>query len=113
MQSAYIQDLMAQAWGAEVAEMSLHTDDPAGTGANEATFSGYARQAATGASGGTGIWLLDEVTFVLPVDAAITHIGFWTAGGDFVEDRQLVYTATAPTNLKVTASYTHFSEATE
>lgn len=108
MQSSYIKDRLAQAWAGEVAQISLHDDDPLGAGYNEVSFSGYARQSPAGNSPfGTGVVSLDEVIFTIPEGVTITHIGLWTSGGMFIEDRPYAATTAGTTNLKVTVTYTY------
>lgn len=67
---------------------SLHTDDPEGTGTDEANYSGYTRvlanwnNATTAGATNSGVHNFPVVNTTVTV----THIGLWTAlsGGDFL-----------------------------
>ena len=73
--------------------VSLHTSDPADTGANEATTGGYSRQvqtfaaAATDGGGTTTISSNATITFgAFSGSATFTHMGIWDAAssGSFI-----------------------------
>lgn len=73
-------------------QISLHTADPAGTGANEVVGGSYARQTATfgtAASGGS-IANTGALNFTNMPAVTITHIGIWSgAGPTFIADAAL------------------------
>ncbi len=75
-------DFLAARW----THMSLHTADPAGTGANEVSGGGYARQAVTLSVDADGdLTLPAEEVFAGTAATAVHSIGFWSAlsGGTF------------------------------
>lgn len=63
--------------------LSLHTDDPGETGANEVTGGSYARQAATfdaaanGATANSG-----AINFTSMPGVTVTHVGLWDASSN-------------------------------
>ncbi len=66
---------------------SLHTADPADTGASEVTGGAYARQSITFSAAAAGA--LDssiQPVFSVPGGTTVTHVGFWSAssGGTFL-----------------------------
>ena len=77
--------------------VSLHTDDPGSTGANEVTGGSYARQLLTlsapsdGQTSNSADIIFDNMPAV-----TVTHIGLWTAatGGTFLWGASLVQTRT-------------------
>lgn len=96
---------------ARLAYISLHTADPGGTGASEATGGSpaYARQAATFGTTTGGVATAGQVTFDVP-SGTYTHFGVWSAatagtfrGGGSLSPTQ---TFTAQGQVKVTATLT-------
>jgi len=87
--------------------VSLHTADPAATGASEASGGSYARKSLTFAAASGGTAVATEVTFDVPA-GTYTHFGVWTAstGGTFRGGNPLSATATiSPAGqLKITVS---------
>lgn len=72
---------VATAW------LSLHDDDPAGTGANEIAGGSYIRQQVPKAAASSGEWAsTGSVAFADMPEADLTHLGLWTAatGGSFI-----------------------------
>lgn len=66
--------------------ISLHTNDPGTTGANEATGGSpaYARKTTTWSAGASdGVVAGSEVAIDAPA-GTYTHMGVWTSGGVFV-----------------------------
>jgi len=67
--------------------ISLHTNDPGQNGANEVSGGSpaYARKQTTWAPATNGLAIGSEVTFDVPPNTTITHVGFWSAatGGVF------------------------------
>lgn len=60
--------------------VSLHTADPADTGANEVTGGSYARQLATFNSAATKATTnVANVDFALMPAVTVTHVGIWSA----------------------------------
>ena len=72
--------------GAGVATMcSLHTALPDGTGSNELTGTGYARQPVTWGTASNGIVTATvDPEFVVPAGNWVRYVGLWTSGGAFV-----------------------------
>lgn len=84
IQIASTREDLALAYGAAVTHVSLHSADPGLTGANEITS--IPRQPATWIPGASdGSIVSDTLTFAVPADTTISHLGFWTAltGGTF------------------------------
>lgn len=58
--------------------VSLHTADPAGTGANEVTGGTYAKQSLTwGAAAAASAASTNTPQFEVPAGTTVTHVGFW------------------------------------
>lgn len=65
-----------------VTHASLHTADPAGSGANEVTGGSpaYARKAVSFGSGSSGtVTTSGSVTFDIPASTTVSHFGLWGA----------------------------------
>lgn len=78
--------VVAAAEAAKILYISLHVGDPGSTGANEASWTGYARQAVTCTSSG-GTVTIPQVSFSNGSGSSVTpdHFGMWSAvtGGTF------------------------------
>lgn len=78
-------NIAADAVGAAVAELSLHSADPGGTGASELPTTGsYTREVPdySGSAAGGEDDLATPVTFGGPgVATDATHLGFWGSAG--------------------------------
>lgn len=62
--------------------VSLHTADPAGTGANEVTGGSYAKQSVTWSAAATGnLDSSNQPVFDVPGGTTISHFGIWDTGG--------------------------------
>ena len=90
---------------------SLHTADPAGTGAGEVTGGtpAYARKAITWQAGAVdGTYVSDPITFDVPAATAITHVGLWDAvtAGTYRDKRAFVLTFSSQGTLTLTITYT-------
>lgn len=73
-------DLIDETGATAATHVSLHTDDPGTTGADEVTGGSYARQAVTwGAASGGSKTNSSALTFSIPAGTTITHVGLWTA----------------------------------
>ncbi len=102
-------NVVADAEGARLVYVSLHTSDPGSTGASEATGGGpaYARKALTFAASVSGTAAAAEVTFDVPA-GTFTHFGVWSAvtAGTFRGGNALAASQTfaAQGQLKVTVS---------
>lgn len=60
--------------------VSLHTADPATTGANEVVGGAYTRESVTwNASAGGNLDSSNQPVFDVPGGTTITHVGFWSA----------------------------------
>jgi hypothetical protein len=60
--------------------LSLHTDDPGDTGANEVAGGSYARQAITWQPASSGAKSINEApVFQVPSDTTIKFFGLWSA----------------------------------
>ena len=60
--------------------LSLHTADPAGTGANEVTGGSYARQAITFSTASSGAITSEaDIEFSGMPAVTVTHVGIWDA----------------------------------
>ena len=110
--SAYLREKMAAAI-AEATHVSLHTGDPAGTGANEVTGGSYARVAISSwtAGGIDGVYTaVLSGDFNVPANTEITWAGLWktttyldkapasasTIGADVVQILSLTFVVPAP-----------------
>ncbi len=70
----------ADAIAGVISHVSLHSADPGGTGANELTGGGYARQPVTwGSATGTVVSPTGTLSFSGTASQGVTHVGFWTA----------------------------------
>ena len=73
----------------EITDISLHSDDPGSTGANEITGGdpAYARVSVTGAdwdaAAAGAVELNNDKEFDGPADQSVSHFGIW-AGTDFL-----------------------------
>ena len=78
---------MLTAAGTVAVSASLHTGDPGATGASEVDGGDYERQAVSWLSPADGAMAADgELVFLVPAlgSGEVTHVGLWTAGGDFL-----------------------------
>lgn len=69
-----------------ISHLSLHTADPGSTGTSEVTGGGYARLAVSwGTASGGVAEATAAVTFDVPDNITVTHVGYWSAssGGTF------------------------------
>jgi hypothetical protein len=85
-------DAMLNGFTTLATHVSLHTDDPSTTGANEVTGGAYARELAdwAAASGGTAV-NDGAIVFDVPSSTTIKFLGYWSAGtaGTFYGSRAL------------------------
>jgi hypothetical protein len=89
---------------------SLHTGDPAGTGANEVTGGSpaYARKALTWVAGASdGGYAANAVTFDVPAATNITHVGLWDAAtaGTYRDKRAFAISFASQGTLTITITY--------
>lgn len=70
---------------ARITHLSLHTADPGTTGTSEVTGGGYARKAVTWGAAAGGVAEETAVSFDVPANITVTHVGGWSAvsGGTF------------------------------
>lgn len=88
--------------------ISLHTDPPGGTGANEVTGGSYARQAENfGAASSGALTNAADITYLNMPACTVKYVGFWTlvSGGTFLGSLPL------DTNIDVLATQTFLFEA--
>jgi len=70
--------------------ISLHTGDPGTTGANEVAGGSYARQATVfGAAAAKSVTNTSAAVFSGMPAAVVTHVGAWSAAGDFLRGGEL------------------------
>lgn len=89
---------------------SLHTGDPAGTGANEVTGGtpAYARKPLTWTAGAVdGTYVSDPVTIDVPAATTITHVGLWDAAtaGNYRDKRTFNITFASQGTVTLTITY--------
>lgn len=89
---------------------SLHTADPAGTGAGEVTGGSpaYARKPITWQAGTVdGIYVSDPITFDVPPNTDVTHVGLWDAvtAGNYRDKRVLALTFVSQGTVTVVIAY--------
>lgn len=91
---------------AEAQTISLHTDDPGTTGANELTGGSpaYARKTITWVSDGAGLYHSDVMTFDVP-SAVLTHIVVWN-GSTMVDVAEIDETFSDQTTFDLALIYT-------
>jgi len=85
--------------------VSLHTDDPDGTGSDEVTDSPYERQSVEWAApASASVSSASVIVFDVPGSTTINHLGYWSAssGGDFYGARAL----DAPQTFATTGTFT-------
>lgn len=75
-------DTVKNAWidGLGIDDLSLHTDDPSTTGANEVTGGSpaYARKTVSFGASSEGVAnSAAGVTFDVPAGTTVTHVGYW------------------------------------
>src|SRR5699024_373975 len=71
-------DDMLDTFSACASEGSIHTSDPGSTGDEEVSGGDYSRQALNWASASGGsVSVSSTVTFDIPVNTTVTHLGFW------------------------------------
>lgn len=109
--TATMKEALAAAYAGKATYASLHTADPAGTGASEVTGGSpaYARQAVTWNAGGTdGSYTSNSMTFDVPANTSITHVGFWDAAtaGNYLDKASFAVTFSAQGTCTVTVTYT-------
>lgn len=102
---------LAVAYGNAAAYVSLHTADPAGTGANEVTGGApaYARKAAAWSAGTVDGVVTATVTFDVPAGTTVTHVGLWDAatGGTFLDQAAITsQTFASQGTYQVTLTFT-------
>lgn len=89
--TAAAKNVMLDALAAVATRISIHTADPAGTGANEVTGGTYARQAVTWNAAAAGnLDSSNQPVFDIPAGTTITHFGIHnTAGTVYYGDNAL------------------------
>lgn len=80
-----LKDIMLTAAKSTATFISLHTDDPSTTGANEVTGGTYARVATTWPAPSASSMVGSQVTINVPAGVTIKFWGLWTlvSGGTF------------------------------
>ena len=85
-------NLLLDGLAAGVEFVSLHTDDPNGTGSDEVSASPYARKSVTWATpASASVSSASAIVFDVPGGTTINHLGYWSAasGGTFYGARAL------------------------
>lgn len=82
----YMRTVLATAFAGQANHLSLHTADPGNTGASELSGGSYARAVLTWGTASGGSVAASAVSFPVPADTTITHIGFWN-GSTFLESK--------------------------
>jgi hypothetical protein len=85
-------NIMLDAFGTAAAFVSLHTDNPSTTGANEVSNGTYARQEPNWAAATAGNLTNDDaIVFDVPGSTTIKFLGYWSAdtNGTFYGSRAL------------------------
>lgn len=93
---------------AAATQASLHTADPAGTGANEVTGGtpAYARQPVTWSAGAIdGTATSGILTFNVPPSTTIEYVGLWDASGNYLDKADSQATFIAQGVYRVTLTY--------
>lgn len=80
---------MLDAGADQIAEVSLHTEEPDEDGSGEVDGGGYSRQDASWSSASGGEVSASSMTWSVPGDLTITHAGGWNSSGDFLKPFEL------------------------
>jgi|SRR5579875_1727831 len=100
-----MKNVLATAYGADIAKVSLHSADPGSTGANEINGGSpaYVRVAPPSITAPTTGLISFQVTFNVPAGATVAGVGLWDSANNFLDggtvtaqsfSSQGVYTAT-------------------
>lgn len=104
-----MREALASAYAAQAGLLSLHTADPAGTGAAEVTGGtpAYARKAIVWNAGtNDGTYVSNPITFDVPAATTVTHVGFWTADGlTYLDKATFAVTFASQGTCTVTVTY--------
>jgi hypothetical protein len=83
-------DAMLDAFAGAATLVSLHTDNPSTTGANEVVGGAYARESAAWGSASGGVLAnASPIVFDVPGSTTIKFLGYWSSGGVFYGSRAL------------------------
>ena len=94
---------------AAVTHASLHTADPAGTGANEVTGGtpAYARIPLTWTNNGGGQYTSQLMEFDVPDNTTLTHVGLWDAAtaGTYIDKSPVSATFVSQGKFRIVLIY--------
>lgn len=110
--SILLRQAQANVFGTLVTRVSAHIGDPGLTGVNEAP--GVDRAPVTWSPGDPdqGQVVSSIVSLTFTDDTDVTHLGFWTEDGDFIDSRAVVVSLPAGSTYAVTLTYTVPEEET-
>lgn len=94
-------------------QISIHSDDPGVTGANEIVPAGRTTIGPYEAFENEAIWALNDVPFTVPASTPVTHVGAWTGAGVWMGSHELVAPELAqgsPHTFTVTEVVLHFDQ---
>lgn len=82
-----MKNVLATAYGADIAKVSLHSGDPGSTGANEISGGSpaYARVTPPSIAAPTTGLISFQVTFNVPAGTTIAGAGLWDASNNFLD----------------------------
>lgn len=82
-----MKNVLATAYGADVAKVSLHSADPGSTGASEISGGSpaYARVTPPSIAAPTTGLISFQVTFNVPAGATVAGIGLWDVSNNFLD----------------------------
>lgn len=108
--TAVMREALAAAYAGQALYASLHTADPAGTGASEVTGGtpAYARQPITWNAGASdGAYVSNPMTFDVPASTSVTYVGFWSAAtaGTYLDKATFSVTFASQGTCTVTVTY--------
>jgi hypothetical protein len=105
-------DAMLDAFASAATLVSLHTDNPSTTGANEVSGGAYARESAEWDSASGGVLTNDSpIVFDVPGSTTVKFLGYWSSGGVFYGSRELDADQTFATDGPYTISAGNLSES--
>lgn len=92
---------------AAVTHASLHTADPAGTGAAEVTGGTYARLPLVWSNNGGGVYTSQTLEFSVPANTTLTHVGLWDAltAGTYIDKSAVAATFVSDGTLRIMLTY--------
>lgn len=99
-----MKNTLAQAYAGLATRVSLHSDDPGITGANE--IAGLGHKTITWPSAPTaGVIVSSAVSFDLVAATNLTHVGIWDSSGQFLDSFVNFITFAADTTYNLSIEY--------